>query len=189
MPINSEEYTDEYYVELACKGDEPACEYLLNKYKSMVGSMARAFFLIGSDRDDLIQEGMIGLYKAICSFKSERNISFENYARLCIKSQILTAIRTASRIKHKPLNEYVSLEEETEYIAEDDPEEKFISEESYELLNTEINKVLSSFEISVLQLFLTGKSYKEMSAILNRDVKAIDNALSRIKKKLKCLKE
>ncbi len=190
MPTNNNEHSDEYYVELARNGDESACEYLLDKYKLAVRSVARAFYLVGAEGEDIVQEGMIGLYKAICTYSSEKNVSFEIYSRLCIKTQILTAIKMAQRIKHKPLNEYVSIDEQTNldwFVSS--PEEQFITAESYDILREKAGELLSKFEMSVLKLYMAGKTYREISEILNKDEKAIDNALQRIKSKLKKLRD
>ena len=190
MPINNNEHNDEYYVDLVRKGDETACEYLLDKYKPTVRVVTRSFYLVGAEGEDIVQEGMIGLYKAICSYSSDKNVPFAAYAKLCIRSQIITAIKNASRMKHKPLNEYVSIEDQNLLSMEvGGPEEQFITEESYEILSNKINDILSKFEISVLQLYLGGKTYREISELLDKDIKAIDNALQRIKSKLRKWKE
>ena len=187
--------TDEEAVWLAQQGDVGATEYLLDKYKSLV--RARAYFLIGADREDIIQEGMIGLYKAIRDFKEDKQANFSAFADLCATRQIVTAIKTATRLKHTPLNNYISLnkpmyENESEktlidLVAEtivSDPEQIVINAESFDQISSEIFKYLSKFEKDVLHLYLDGKSYQEISEELGRTSKSIDNALQRIKKKL-----
>lgn len=189
--------TDEETVALAQEGDIGATEYLLDKYKSLVKARARAYFLIGADREDIIQEGMIGLYKAIRDFRPDKQSNFSAFADLCATRQIVTAIKTATRLKHTPLNNYISLnkpmyENESEkslidLVAEtivSDPEQIVINAESFEQISSEIFKYLSKFEKDVLRLYLDGKSYQEISEELNRTSKSIDNALQRIKKKL-----
>ena len=190
MPINSKDFSDEYYVDLARSGDDSACEYLLDKYKSVVRSVSRTFYLVGAEVEDIVQEGMIGLYKSVCTYSADKNVAFESYAKLCIRSQILTAIKTASRKKHGPLNDYIPMDDSNlnnQFVS--GPEEQFITEESYGILQGELNDNLSKFEISVLRLYLTGNTYREISDLLNKDEKAIDNALQRIKAKLKRLRD
>lgn len=188
---------DEKLAIMAQNGDVGATEYILNKYKGLVKARARAYFLIGADREDIIQEGMIGLYKAIRDFREDKQSSFSAFADLCATRQIVTAIKTATRLKHIPLNNYVSLnrpvyEDESEKTLIDlvsetivsDPEQIVINDEAYRHVSTEIFKYLSKFEKSVLSLYLDGKSYQEISIILKRTAKSIDNALQRIKRKL-----
>lgn len=189
--------TDEQLAVMAQNGDVGAIEYILNKYKGLVKARAHAYFLIGADREDIIQEGMIGLYKAIRDFREDKQSSFSAFADLCATRQIVTAIKTATRLKHIPLNNYVSLnkpvyEDESEktlidFVAEtivSDPEEIVINAEDYKHTSGEIFKSLSKFEKNVLGLYLDGKSYQEISVILDRTPKSIDNALQRIKRKL-----
>lgn len=192
------ELTDEQLVELA-KGssDSYAYEVLLERYKNYVRSKAKYYFLIGADREDIIQEGMIGLYKAIRDFKPDKLASFHAFAELCITRQIITAIKTATRQKHMPLNSYVSLnkpmfEDDSERTLIDiisiskitNPEDIIIGQEELILIEKKIEELLSSFESEVLEAYLNGKSYQEISESLNRHVKSIDNALQRIKRKL-----
>lgn len=188
---------DEEIVEIA-KSDNPfALEYLLYKYKNFVRSKARSYFLIGADRDDIIQEGMIGLYKAIRDYDKDKLTSFKSFAEICITRQIITAIKTATRQKHIPLNSYVSLnkpmyEEDSERTLLDviqgarttDPMELFIGREDMNIMESEIGKVLSKLEMDVLMSYVDGKSYQEIATELNRRVKSIDNALQRVKRKL-----
>ena len=188
---------DEEIALLAQNADGAALEYLLNKYKNFVRSRARSYFLIGADHEDIVQEGMIGLYKAIRDFRTDRLSSFRAFAELCITRQIITAIKTATRQKHIPLNSYISLnrpifDDENDrtlmdVISEEvasNPEEMLISQEDLTLIEGRIGKILSSFEKQVLLRYLDGKSYQEISEELGRHVKSIDNALQRIKRKM-----
>lgn len=174
-----------------------AQEYLLNKYRNFVRAKARSYFLIGAEREDIIQEGMIGLYKAIRDFKADKLSSFRAFAELCITRQIITAIKTATRQKHIPLNSYVSLnkpiyEEESDRTLLDilsgskvtDPEELVISREEFLSIEEKMNEILSDLEWKVLMSYLDGKSYQEIADELDRHVKSIDNALQRVKRKL-----
>jgi len=188
---------DEELIEDARTGDSKALEYLINKYKSFVRAKARTYFLIGADREDIIQEGMIGLYKAIRDFRGDKLSSFRAFAELCITRQIITAIKTATRQKHIPLNSYVSLnkpifDEESDrtlmdIISEEsisDPEEMIINREEFTGIEEKMGEILSSLEWEVLSLYLQGKSYQEIAEELDRHVKSIDNALQRVKRKL-----
>ena len=188
--------TDEEIVELAQSNDDEALTFLLDKYKNFVRSKARSYFLIGADHEDIVQEGMIGLFKAIRDFKPNRLSSFRAFAELCVKRQIITAIKTATRQKHFPLNSYVSLnkplyDEESDRTLLDviegrvtNPEDLYISQEELEHIQNEINTTLSPLEQQVLAAFLNGKSYQEIAEMLDRHVKSIDNALQRVKRKL-----
>lgn len=189
--------TDENVVELAREGSIPAQEYLINKYKNFVRAKARSYFLIGADKEDIIQEGMIGLYKAIRDFRSDKLSSFRAFAELCITRQIITAIKTATRQKHIPLNSYVSLnkpiyDEDSDRTLLDvisgsritDPEELIISQEEFDDIEMKMGEILSSLEWKVLMYYLEGKSYQEIAVDLDRHVKSIDNALQRVKRKL-----
>lgn len=188
---------DEEVVELARAGNEVAIEYLINKYKNFVRAKARSYFLIGADREDIIQEGMIGLYKAIRDFRVEKLASFRAFAELCITRQIITAIKTATRQKHIPLNSYVSLnkpiyDEDSDRTLLDilsgtkvsDPEELVISQEEFNAIEKKMGEFLSDLEWQVLNFYLEGKSYQEIADQLDRHVKSIDNALQRVKRKL-----
>lgn len=188
---------DEDIVVLCHEGDSVAEEYLLSKYKNFVRSKARSYFLIGADHEDIVQEGMIGLYKAIRDYKPDKLSSFRAFAELCITRQIITAIKTATRQKHIPLNSYVSLnkplyDEESDRTLMDvivegklsNPEDLIISQEDLDTIHAKINEVLSGLEQEVLNLYLDGKSYQEIAVYLNRHVKSIDNALQRVKRKL-----
>ena len=189
--------TDEDIVLLCHQGDTTAEEYLLNKYKNFVRSKARSYFLIGADHEDIVQEGMIGLYKAIRDYKHEKLSSFRAFAELCITRQIITAIKTATRQKHIPLNSYVSLnkplyDEESDRTLLDiimegnagNPEDMIINQENLGNIQQKINEVLSGLEQEVLSAYLDGKSYQEIAESLGRHVKSIDNALQRVKRKL-----
>jgi len=188
---------DEEVVEFAREGDDVALEYLINKYKNFVRAKARSYFLIGADREDIIQEGMIGLYKAIRDFRMDKLSSFRAFAELCITRQIITAIKTATRQKHIPLNSYVSLnkpiyDEDSDRTLLDvisgskisDPEELIISREEFDDIEEKMGEILSSLEWKVLMSYLEGKSYQEIAEDLKRHVKSIDNALQRVKRKL-----
>ena len=181
--------TDEEIVRLCHEGDTNAEEYLLNKYKNFVRSKDRSYFLIGADHEDIVQEGMIGLYKAIRDYKQEKLSSFRAFAELCITRQIITAIKTATRQKHIPLNSYVSLnkplyDEESDRTLLDiimegstgNPEDMIINQENLGSIHRKINEVLSGLEQEVLSAYLDGKSYQEIAESLGRHVKSIDNA-------------
>lgn len=188
--------SDEEAAALAQGGDSDAMLYLLDKYKRMVRLKARSYFLIGADHEDLVQEGMIGLYKAIRDYRPDRLASFYVFSELCIKRQIISAIKAATRQKHIPLNSYVSLnkplfDEENDRTLLDmlegnagDPQDLLISREDLTNMELHIIKVLSPFETQVLNLFLDGKSYQEIARLLSKHSKAVDNALQRIKKKM-----
>lgn len=189
--------SDEDIVETAKIGDPEALEYLIRKYKGFVRIKARSYFLIGADREDIVQEGMIGLYKAIRDYDKDKLSSFRAFAEICITRQIITAIKTATRQKHMPLNSYVSLnkpiyDEESDRTLLDiisgakitDPEELIISSEELYSMENKIVELLSSLEWEVLMAYLDGKSYEEIACELNRHVKSVDNALQRVKRKL-----
>lgn len=197
-PVDSNEVkTDEEIATMAKDGSEIALEYLINKYRNFVKAKARSYFLIGADREDIIQEGMIGLYKAIRDFKVDKPSSFRAFAELCITRQIITAIKTATRQKHIPLNSYVSLnkpiyDEDSDRTLLDilsgakitDPEELMINREEYDNIEIKMSEILSDLEWKVLTYYLEGKSYQEIALELDRHVKSIDNALQRVKRKL-----
>jgi RNA polymerase sporulation-specific sigma factor len=189
--------SDEEIIVIIQQGNTDALDFLITKYRPFVRMKGRSYFLIGGDQEDIIQEGMIGLYKAIRDFRPDRLSSFKAFAELCITRQIITAIKTATRQKHIPLNTSVSLDrpvysEDSErtlldVIAGpilDDPEDLMIHREDYDHMEEEINKVLSDLEKQVLTLYLEGQTYQEISDELNRHVKSVDNALQRIKRKL-----
>lgn len=189
--------SDEEVVELAQQGEQFAVEFLVDKYKNFVRAKARSYFLIGADKEDIIQEGMIGLFKAIRDYKLDKLTSFRAFAELCITRQIITAIKTATRQKHIPLNSYVSLnkpiyDEESDRTLIDilsttkitNPEEIIISREEFVFIEKKMGEILSSLEWKVLMAYLEGKSYQEIAVDLKRHVKSIDNALQRVKRKL-----
>ena len=192
-----ESMTDEQVVRLAQGTDSQALEYLLNKYKNFVRTKARSYFLIGADHEDIVQEGMIGLYKSIRDYKEEKLSSFRAFAELCITRQIITAIKTATRQKHIPLNSYISLnkpiyEEDSDrtlldVITEEgmsNPEDMLIDQEDLSFIEGRIGQMLSGLEKEVLVRYMEGKSYVEIADEMGRHVKSIDNALQRIKRKL-----
>ena len=195
---NFEALTDEEIVLDAKDNDnEDALVYLINKYRNFVRAKARSYFLIGADREDIIQEGMIGLYKAIRDFRNDKLSSFRAFAELCVTRQIITAIKTATRQKHIPLNSYVSLnkpiyDEDSDRTLLDvlsgtkisDPEELVISREEFIDIEEKMGEILSDLEWKVLMSYLDGKSYQEIAVELTRHVKSIDNALQRVKRKL-----
>lgn len=194
--IRYQEMVDEDVVSLAQSGDGDALVFLLNKYKNFVRSKARSYFLIGADHEDIVQEGMIGLYKSIRDFQPSRLASFRSFAELCVKRQIITAIKAATRQKHVPLNSYVSLnkplyDEESDRTLLDviegrvtNPEDLYISKEDLKGIHAQMDQLLSDLEKQVLEAFMDGKSYQEIADNLGRHVKSIDNALQRVKRKL-----
>lgn len=189
--------SDEALIGLINSGNSDAQDYILNKYKAVVKTKARAYFLIGADRDDIIQEGMIGLYKAVRDYQPDRHASFRAFADLCINRQIITAVKTATRQKHLPLNSYVSLnkplsDEENMHTYMDmlkevettNPESMIISRENLDYIETNIAKILSKFELKVLSLYIAGKTYAEIAQAIGKPEKSVDNALQRVKKKI-----
>ncbi|MCR5671988.1 MAG: RNA polymerase sporulation sigma factor SigH [Butyrivibrio sp.] len=193
--------TDEQLIQRIHDGDEPdMVDHVMNKYKNMVRKKAASMYILGADRDDLIQEGMIGLFKAIRDYDFGRDASFSTFAELCISRQMYSAIKALSRKKHAPLNNYLSIyavresgdsdtEAPFEEILESDassiPEQHVIDQENLKDLEDEIERELSDLERQVLELYVTGMSVKEISAVLGRDVKSTDNAMQRIRNKLK----
>lgn len=188
---------DEQLVELVHNGNSDALDYLIHKYRNFVRAKARSYFLIGADKEDIVQEGMIGLYKAVRDYKGDKLSTFKAFAELCITRQIITAIKTATRQKHIPLNSYISLDkpiydEESDRTLMDvltgvkvtDPEELMINREQFTSIEGKVNELLSDLERQVLALYLDGRSYQEIAEELNRHVKSIDNALQRVKRKL-----
>jgi len=201
--VNEERFahmTDEEICLLAQQADGYALEFLLNRYKNFVRSRARSYFLIGADHEDIVQEGMIGLYKAIRDFRLDKLASFRAFAELCVTRQIITAIKTATRQKHIPLNSYVSLnkpifDEESDRTLLDvisegrisNPEDLLIGQEDLVSIESQIGEMLSSLEWEVLTAYLDGRSYQEIAIDLGRHVKSIDNALQRVKRKMEKL--
>ncbi len=183
------ELSDEQLLEKIHSGEENATDILIERYKRQVRNQARTLFLIGGDNEDLIQEGMLGLFKAIRDYRGDKGVSFQNFAKLCISRQLYTAIQAAGRQKHVPLNSYVELSPELgEGVAtpkERSPEELLIDQENIENLYAEIRKVLSPFEQEILNAYLDGQSYTEIADAQNKPAKSIDNALQRIRRKLR----
>lgn len=192
-----EKLSDEELVELSSSGDRRAVEIILSRYKNLVKSRAKAYFLAGADHDDIVQEGMIGLFKAVRDFDITKQPSFRGFAELCVKRQIITAIKASTRQKHIPLNSYVSLSEPlyddngdrtlSDMLAErvsTNPEDLMLKRENAEILSSEIESKLSTLEKTVLSLYLTGLNYQEIAVQLKRSPKSVDNALQRIKNKL-----
>lgn len=196
--LDFKELCDEELVTLSQNGDDAALDFLLKKYRTAVLKRARTYFLIGADHEDIVQEGMIGLFKAVRDYDVKKEAGFRGFAELCITRQMITAIKTATRQKHLPLNTYISLnrplyDEEFEITLMDvlgeeakvvNPEEIMINREQFEDLEKRLQKILSGFERSVLSFYLQGKSYQEIGQHLGKDAKSIDNALQRIKKKI-----
>lgn len=195
-----EQYTDEELIDRLRRGEDLIMDYICDKYKNLVRSKARSMFILGADNDDLIQEGMIGLFKAVRDYDMGRDASFFTFAELCISRQMYTAVQAAKRQKHLPLNTYVSLdsgsmsregrEESTlaELIAdraELSPEELVLDKERVAYLEKTIETELSDFEKQVLDLYMTGMSYSQIAKVLGREEKATDNALQRLKSKIK----
>lgn len=190
--------TDEQLIRMLREGNQEITDYIMNKYKNLVRKKAKAMFLIGGDSDDLIQEGMIGLFKAVRDYNSEKEASFYSFAELCISRQLYSAVQASNRLKHIPLNSYVSLyldvnhssEEETpllevlQTLTEKSPEEKFIDQENVSNLQNQLEENLSKFENEVLKLYITGLGYVQIAEILDKPAKSVDNALQRIKNKL-----
>ena len=203
--VNREDYSqlsDDELIEVIRQGDSEAQEFLIKRYKNFVLAKSRSYFLVGADREDIVQEGMIGLYKAIRDYEIDRLASFRAFAELCITRQIITAIKAATRQKHQPLNSYISLnkpiyDEESDRTLLDvlkggrlsNPEKVFISQEQYDLIENKINEMLSELEFDVLQEYLKGKSYKDIADALDKHVKSVDNALQRVKRKLEVFLE
>jgi RNA polymerase sporulation-specific sigma factor len=194
--------SDEEIVSLVQNGESVALEYLLYKYKNFVRSKARAYFLVGADREDIIQEGMIGFFKAVRDYRPERSTSFHVFAELCITRQIITAIKTATRQKHIPLNSYVSLnkpvyDDDSERTLMDvvsmefvsSPEDLLLDREKRDYLEQKMNETLSELEWEVLTSYLQDRSYQEIAKDLRRHVKSVDNALQRVKRKMEKMME
>ncbi len=192
------DFTDDDLVALFHQGHLEAVEVLLERYRRFARAKARGYFLIGADFDDIEQEGMIGLFKAVRDFRPDRQSSFRAFAELCVTRQILTAIKTSTRHKHQPLNQYVSLsgfravDDPDERPLEDmlhdiqvaDPADELVSLECMEQLRVAIAKMLSELEVDVLRLYVEGRSYQEIGELLGRHAKSVDNAIQRIKRKL-----
>ena len=190
---------DEDLIEIIKAGDKFAFEYLMNKYKELVNIKVSKYYIIGAERDDIVQEGLIGLFKAIKCYKPNMKNSFKSFANMCIERQLITAIKTSNRQKHLPLNSYLSLNDsaydeqengkDTDLIEIynanliEDPLETITKKEYYEHIENTIDKTLSDFEKKVLKKFINGKSYVQIADDLDTPVKSIDNAIQRIRKK------
>jgi RNA polymerase sporulation-specific sigma factor len=193
--------TDEELALYAQSGREEgkeAFETIIQRYRGFVQHKVRTYFLAGADHEDIVQEGMIGLYKAVKDFNGEKYSSFKTFAGVCITRQIITAVKTATRQKHIPLNSYVSLNKKVydsegtlaELIPEthpSDPETILIDQENYSGIEYKINRALSKLELQVLNYYLENRSYSEISELIHKDIKSVDNALQRIKKKVEAL--
>ena len=189
--------TDEQIISQIKEGDEQALSFLLDKYKDLVNSKVGKYFIIGAEREDIIQEGMIGLYKAIRGFEHCNNNTFKTFANLCIERQLITAIKSSNRQKHMPLNSYLSLntsaydndEDGTELIETfevdtiEDPLETIMKKESFDEIQKTMHKSLSKFEEQVLDRYIQGESYEIIAKRLDTPVKSVDNAIQRIRKK------
>jgi len=188
--------SDEEVIKLIKNGDKNALDYIINKYKDVVNIKVSKYFIIGAEKDDIVQEGLIGLYKAIKSFDCEKDNSFKTFANLCIERQLITAIKTSNRQKHMPLNSYLSLnmsayeDDEADTILDvfdsnlvEDPLDTITKKEYYLSIENAIDKSLSDFEKKVLNRFAKGESYVQIADRLNTPVKSIDNAIQRIRKK------
>ena len=195
---NYNSMTDEELIELIKTGDKHAIDFLIEKYKDLVNMKVGKYFMIGAEKEDIMQEGMIGLFKAIQSYKPDKQNSFKTFANLCVERQLITAIKTSNRQKHQPLNSYLSLsssaydndEENGNEMIEffdshtiEDPLEMITKKEYYQRVENAIDTSLSSFEKQVLQRFVKGESYVDIAAKLDAPVKSVDNAIQRIRKK------
>ena len=196
-PNCHEQDLDYELVDMAKQGDKYAINKLIEKYSIMVKAKAKTYFLVGADKEDIIQEGLIGLYKAIRDYDEDKTCSFRHFADICVTRQIITAIKTATRQKHIPLNTYISLnrpmfEEESERTLYDmvttsldnDPEGLVIDKETYKDMENRMKKTLSKFEEEVFIRYLSGQSYSDIAISLSKDAKSVDNAIQRVKKKL-----
>lgn len=195
--VNYDNMTDEDIIKIIKFGDKQALNYLIDKYKELVNIKVSKYFMIGAEKEDIIQEGLIGLFKAIKSYNLEKQNSFKTFANLCIERQLITAIKTSNRQKHSPLNFYLSLNvsaydnDETDSPLIDifesnqieDPLDTITKKEYYQTVEDAIDKNLSSFEKQVLSRYINGKSYVKIAEELNTQVKSIDNAIQRIRKK------
>lgn len=178
-------FSDEELIRRLRAGEDSIEEYLLEKYKPFVKSRSRVLFLVGGDREDLIQEGMIGLFKAIRDFDPEKGAYFSAFAKLCVERQLYTAIEAAGRLKNAPLNAYISLSEETDHLMDRGIEEAVIERASLLQLCEKLKDHLSPMEKEVLDLYLEGRDYTEIARLIGKPDKSVDNTLQRIKSKIK----
>lgn len=198
--INYTETSDEDLIQVIKSGDKSALEYLIDRYKSLVNMKVSRYYIIGAEKEDIVQEGLIGLFKAIKNYQPEKQSSFKNFANMCIERQLITAIKTSNRQKHMPLNSYLSLNmnaydnnDENQNDADlieilnanlvEDPLDTITQKEYYKIIENTIDKSLSSFEKQVLNFYMQGESYIQIAEKLNTPVKSIDNAIQRIRKK------
>ncbi len=183
-------YTDEELLELLNGGQEDVMDYLIDKYKSMVRKKARVLYLMGGDQDDLIQEGMIGLFKAVRDYRKDKDASFYTFAQLCVDRQLYNAVQSSNRQKHRPLNSYISLnsqegENELRSFRQNSPESIVIDREDAQTTEQKIREQLSEFENQVLEKYLNGENYLQIADAMDRSPKSIDNALQRIRSKVR----
>lgn len=196
---NFSQIKDEDLIEMIKAGNKSALEHLINRYKDLVNMKVSKYYIVGAEREDIVQEGLIGLYKAIKSYQSNKQNSFKSFAGICIERQLITAIKTSNRQKHMPLNSYISLNKEA-YENDDennnidlieilnvniieDPLDMITKKEYYQIVEDTIDKSLSDFEKKVLGCYIQGESYIEIAQRLDTPVKSIDNAIQRIRKK------
>ncbi len=198
---NYAENTDEDLIQIIKSGDKHALEYLIDRYKGLVNMKVSKYYIIGAEREDIIQEGLIGLFKAIKNYQSDKQSSFKNFANMCIERQLITAIKSSNRQKHMPLNSYLSLnmnaydnndvnsQNEADLIEIlnanliEDPLDTITQKEYYKVVENTIDKTLSSFEKQVLNFYMQGQSYVQIAERLKTPVKSVDNAIQRIRKK------
>ena len=197
---NYAEVKDEDLIDVIKSGDKCALEYLIDRYKGLVNMKVSKYYIIGAEREDIVQEGLIGLFKAIKNYQQDKQNSFKNFANMCIERQLITAIKTSNRQKHMPLNSYLSLNmnaydnnEENQNDADlieilnanlvEDPLDTITQKEYYKIIENTIDKTLSGFEKQVLNFYMQGESYVQIAEKLNTPVKSIDNAIQRIRKK------
>lgn len=190
---------DEQLVHMAQQGNSSALDAIMSRYRDFVSAKVRAYYIVGADKDDLIQEGMIGLYKAVCDFDEKRSDFFKPFAGVCISRRIISAVKSANRRKHMPLNSYVSLDknvyedEDSSYMEmvkepyDSNPEAIIINREDMYDIENRINKALSKLELQVLVYYLRGLNYREISELIGKDVKSVDNAIQRIRRKLEAI--
>lgn len=176
-------WNDEEILTKIQAGEKEALDYLMNRYKTLVYSKTKTLYLIGADKEDLVQEGMIGLYKAILNFKKERGVTFYSFAELCISRQMYSAIKRSNTKKNQPLNDYLSMDTLTSAI-NPSPEETFIDKETIARMKQQLSTLLSPLEQQVLQLYLKEMNYIQIANVLKKKPKTVDNALQRIKRKL-----
>lgn len=196
---NFSQIRDEDLIEMIKAGDKLALDHLINRYKNLVNIKVSKYYIIGAEREDIVQEGLIGLYKAIRSYQPDKQNSFKSFASICIERQLITAIKTSNRQKHMPLNSYISLNKDA-YENEDDssnsdlmeildanviedPLDMLTKKEYYQIVENTIDKSLSDFEKKVLNCYMKGESYVKIAQRLDMPVKSIDNAIQRIRKK------